>query len=206
MFSHQRGSRQAARLLNPSFTRLIWPPHIHIRVHGRANSSQGLGDDLRLSWWQLVTLFKLTQIDPLRHVCVGGWVVGVGLSDRWQSTISNKHQVTPDRDWWYEHVNWRGAWRYHRNRECGCIWNQERSACTHKNLHLSYPAHGCHPTHHVWKDRQLRDRSRRCLQMTFTEACSHTRTHARDDNINKPMVPGGSPSSIWSLMSSGLFL
>lgn len=119
-------------------------------------------------------------------MCVFGWVVGVGLSDRWQSTISNKHQVTPDRDWWYERVNWRGAWRYHRNRECGCIWNQERSACTHKNLHLSYPAHGCHPTHHVWKDRQLWDRSRRCLQMTFTDACScaHTHTHETTTSTN----------------------
>lgn len=62
----------------------------------------------------------------------------------------------------------------------------------HTNLHLCRRPLGRHPTQLAWKTRRLRVRTRHCSQIT------HIHTHK-----TTRIVPGGSHSSIWSLMSSG---
>lgn len=71
MFCHHRGGRQAAGDSTPAYT-------ANMTAHTRTQSRGG--SDLRLSWPQLVTLFKLALIDPHKmHVLGGGGGLHVHL-------------------------------------------------------------------------------------------------------------------------------
>ena len=197
----------------PRLTWLIWPPfklpHIHVC------DNWGLGNDLRPSWWQLVTLFKLPQIDPLRCVDVGwGWKQDwLAISNKYvmseptsqsdlkcrqktptknirSAKLNNKRWLAPDRDWWYVHVNWRGgAWCYHGNSKCGRICNRV-DTCTHKPTPV--PPYSWAPPYSAGVESQKAE----CTDQALLTDRTHKTTH---------IVPGGSHSSIWRLMSSGSF-
>lgn len=59
-----------------------------------------------LNWHKLIHLDACVQFWRWEEVCQ--------LADK--NTISIKHQLVPTRDWWYDSVNQRGPWGYHRNR------------------------------------------------------------------------------------------
>ena len=175
----------------PRLTWLIWPPfklpHIHVC------DNWGLGNDLRPSWWQLVTLFKLPQIDPLRCVDVGwGWKQDwLAISNKYvmseptsqsdlkcrqktptknirSAKLNNKRWLAPDRDWWYVHVNWRGG--HGVTMETANVGAYViGSIRAHTNLHLCHRTHGRHPTRLVWRARRLSVRTRHCSQIAHTK-------------------------------------